>query len=185
MRGNVPADIIFYRIGEGIVLREKTLIAFDTSVPKILAIGNEAEKIDTSPEGVECFSPFHFGVIEDFTCAEKMMKYFVKKAFGSSFGRPSLALCFQEPVEGVALKAYEEVMYCAGAKKVQLYPGSSDSFLQNTPKEELKQYKGVVEITKERPIEYARELVRETCERVRGWGVSREQLVEMLKEIEE
>lgn len=185
MRSNAPADIIIYKVGEGIVLKEKTLIAIDNNVPKILAIGNEAEKIDTSAEGIECFSPFHFGKIENFSCAEKIMKYFLKRAFGTAFMKPSLVFCFQGVAEEVVLKAYEDAMYCAGAKKVRLYAGTLNAFLHNTSEKELKQYKGIVEITKDDPSEYAQELVYEAYECMKDWGLSKTQMLEMLNKIEE
>lgn len=185
MRSNAPADIVIYKVGEGIVLKEKTLIAIDSKVPKVLAIGNEAEKIDTGPEGIECFSPFHFGKIENFSCAEKIMECFLKRAFGTAFMKPSLVLCFPGAAEEVVLKAYEDAMYCAGAKKVRLYAGTLNAFLHNISEKELKRYKGIVEITKDDPSEYAQELVYEAYECVKNWGLSKTQMLEMLNKMEE
>ncbi|MDE6052289.1 MAG: rod shape-determining protein, partial [Lachnospiraceae bacterium] len=63
-----PADIEIHLKDKGMVLKEKSLVAFTKSDGKILAIGKEAEEISRKNiEDVQVISPLRRGMIADYT----------------------------------------------------------------------------------------------------------------------
>lgn len=78
-----PADIEIYVKDKGMVLKEKSLVAYEKSSKKILGIGNEAEALAVqNPESVAVQSPLRQGVIADYVVADLMFRHMLKKAFG-------------------------------------------------------------------------------------------------------
>ena len=184
MNKNVSAEIIIYKAGQGIVLKEKTLMAVDKKASKILAIGNDVEKMDTNLDNIEVISPIHLGEIEDFACASRIMKALIRKALGTTFIKIPLVLCHPKSISAVALKAYEEAVYYTGrVKKVKLYAGSLNDYLQNASEKELGKYKAIIEIATEDNFEYARQLLSETYDRIKEWGLSKEQMLEIIENL--
>lgn len=82
---NEPADIVIYRQGQGILLKETSLLAYDTTTQKILAIGKEAERLLDHPhENVALCCPLHQGAITDFFAASRLFMGLLRMAFGKS-----------------------------------------------------------------------------------------------------
>lgn len=119
-----PADIEIYLRDKGMVLREKSLVAFTPSDGKILAFGDEAEEIARkNMEGVQVISPLRQGMVADYCAAVKMFKYMIEKAWGKKFLRkPHVVVCVPKGMTEVEEKALEDIMFSiatggiAGAK---------------------------------------------------------------------
>ncbi|MBD5542129.1 MAG: hypothetical protein HDR00_13260 [Lachnospiraceae bacterium] len=182
-----PADIEIYIKDKGIVLREKSLIAIGTEgkLPKILAVGNEVEKINPISNNIVILSPLHQGTIDDFITAEKMFAYFFKKAIKHNFLKsPSISLCIPFQIDNINLKAYQDAIYMSGkAKKVKFIFKSLEEFLQTASPEELEEHKIILNITKDSPIEYVRERVKETIKYASQYGITKDQLLDIMKEL--
>ena len=93
-----PADIEIYMKGRGIVLREKSLAAlYPKEAPiKVIAMGNEVAEMSPVPNDTLIISPFHQNIIDDFTVASRMLKYFFKKIIKRNwflFRPRSISLC--------------------------------------------------------------------------------------------
>lgn len=91
-----PADIEIYLRDKGMVLKEKSLVAFTPSDGKILAFGDEAEEIARkNMEGVQVISPLRQGMVADYSAAVKMFQYMIEKAWGKNFSvsQRLLSLC--------------------------------------------------------------------------------------------
>lgn len=81
-----PADIIIHIQGKGIVVKEKSLIAFRKNDDKIVAIGTEAEAaVWRETENVVVMSPFRQGTIEDYVLAEKLLSLFRWNSLSGNF----------------------------------------------------------------------------------------------------
>lgn len=62
-----PADILIYTNETGLIIKEKSLIAFSMTEKRILAVGNEAEHFSSSgQEDVRIISPLKQGMIADY-----------------------------------------------------------------------------------------------------------------------
>lgn len=77
-----PADIVIYLQNKGIVLKEKSLMAYERESGKILAVGMEAEKLmGTMSEDIVIESPLRQGMVVDYLVAKKMFDGLLQKAW--------------------------------------------------------------------------------------------------------
>jgi len=115
------ASVLVYIKGKGIVANEPSVVAIDTNTNKILEVGEEARKmLGRTPGNIVAIRPLRDGVISDFDITEKMLKYFIKKAVGSSFIKPRVIVCVPSGVTEVEKRAVLEAATNAGAKKTYL-----------------------------------------------------------------
>ena len=104
------ASILVYIRGKGVVLKEPSVVAFDSNTHKIQAIGEDARlMLGRTPGNIVAVRPLREGVISDYTVTEKMMKYFIQKALGKrNFRKPRIAVCVPSGVTEVERKAVED-----------------------------------------------------------------------------
>lgn len=115
------ANTLVYLKGKGIILREPSVVAVNKSEGKILKVGNEAkEMIGRTPGNVVAIRPLKDGVIADFASTQAMLKYFIKKAYPSSFIKPTVVVCIPFGVTEVERRAVEESVLSAGGKNAYL-----------------------------------------------------------------
>jgi rod shape-determining protein MreB and related proteins len=75
------ANTLVYVQGKGIVLNEPSLVALNTQSGEVLAVGAEAKAmVGRTPRNLVAIRPLRDGVIADFTAAERMLSYFIKKS---------------------------------------------------------------------------------------------------------
>ena len=90
------ANTLVYERGRGIVLNEPSVVAVNTTTGSILAVGSEAKKmIGRTPASIVAIRPLKDGVIADFETTERMLRYFIQKAYRRSrlSGRASSSAC--------------------------------------------------------------------------------------------
>ncbi len=116
------ANVLVYIKGQGIVLNEPSVVAIDKDTNEILAVGEEArEMLGRTPARIVAVRPLKDGVISDYDMTERMLKYFIRKACGSSrFFRPRLMVCVPSGVTEVEKRAVREAASQAGGKSVFL-----------------------------------------------------------------
>ena len=68
-----PADIIIYIRDKGIVLQEKSLVAYEEGSGKIIAVGNEAEGLAEAEKHILVRSPLRRGIVADYFAAAAML----------------------------------------------------------------------------------------------------------------
>ena len=70
------ANTLVYVRGEGIVLREPSVVAVDVHTDEVLAVGKQAkEMLGRTPESITAVRPLKDGVIADFEVTAAMLKY--------------------------------------------------------------------------------------------------------------
>lgn len=116
------ASILVYIKGNGVVLKEPSVVAIDRENGKIQAIGEEARlMIGRTPGNIVAVRPLRQGVISDYTITEKMLKYFIDKSVGKkTFRKPRIAVCIPSGATEVEKKAVEDATYSAGAREVKI-----------------------------------------------------------------
>ena len=115
------ANTLVYVRGEGIVLREPSVVAVDANSNEVLAIGKKAkEMLGRTPESITAVRPLKDGVIADFEVTAAMLKYFVRKAIkAGSFTRPHIVICIPSGVTEVERRAVEDAAKQAGASRLR------------------------------------------------------------------
>ncbi|MCK8060668.1 rod shape-determining protein [Fusibacter sp. A2] len=109
--------------GKGIVVREPSVVAIDEYTKEIKAVGEEAKKmIGRTPGNIVAIRPLRDGVIADFDVTQKMLKYFIHRAYPkkSMFFAPKVVVGVPSGVTEVEKRAVIEAVIAAGAKEAFL-----------------------------------------------------------------
>lgn len=116
------ASVLVYVKGKGIVLREPSVVALDKNTNRVLAVGEDARQmIGRTPGNIVAVRPLRDGVISDYDTTEKMLKHFIKKAYGSKkLLRPRVVVCIPCEATEVEKRAVKDAAYNAGAREVYL-----------------------------------------------------------------
>ncbi len=121
------ANTLIYVRGRGIVLDEPSVVAIREQPGRggrvIEAVGSDAKNmLGRTPGNITAIRPLKDGVIADFTVTEKMLQFFIKKAHGGRFIRPSprVLICVPYGSTQVERRAIRESAEGAGARKVYL-----------------------------------------------------------------
>ena len=124
------ANTLIYVRGKGIVLNEPSVVAIRkdgdatrTHTHFVRAYGQEAKgMLGRTPGNINAIRPLKDGVIADFTITEKMLKYFIHSAHGTTLFRPSprVLVCVPCGSTQVERRAIKESAIGAGARVVYL-----------------------------------------------------------------
>ena len=116
------ANTLIYVKGKGILLREPSVVAINSDVKKVLAVGEEAKQmIGRTPGNIVAIRPLKDGVIADFDVTQTMLRKFIEKVSPkSAFTSPRIVVCFPSGVTEVEKRAIDEATKQAGAREVLL-----------------------------------------------------------------
>jgi len=109
------ANTLVFARGHGIILNEPSVVAMQNG--KVLAVGDEAKQmIGRTPGSIVAIRPMKDGVIADFETTRAMLKYFIRKARGTSWfsRKPHVVVCIPSGVTEVEKRAIEEATISAG-----------------------------------------------------------------------
>ena len=93
------ANTLVYVPDRGVILNEPSVVAIRTGslAPEktVLAVGQEAKMmLGRTPGNIQAIRPLKEGVIADFTVAEVMLKYFIRKVQQNKFfSSPRIVIC--------------------------------------------------------------------------------------------
>ena len=126
-RGNLGIDlgtatVLVYAEGKGVILKEPSVVAINKNNNTVLAVGEEARRmIGRTPGNIVAVRPLKDGVISDYDITERMLKEFIKKAYGKSkITAPKVIVCVPSQATEVEKRAVIDAARNSGAKKVNL-----------------------------------------------------------------
>ena len=115
------ANVLVYAEGQGIVLREPSVVAIDKVSGKVLQVGAAARNmLGRTPGNVVAVRPLRQGVISDYEMTEKMLEQFLKKIIRYSLVKPRVVVCVPSGVTEVEERAVIQAAMEAGARRVYL-----------------------------------------------------------------
>jgi rod shape-determining protein MreB len=116
------ANTLCYVRGRGVVLREPSVVAIDTTDDTVVAVGDDAKRmIGRTPGNIRAIRPIKDGVIADFDVTEAMLREFISKVHNrTSFIRPRVVICTPSGVTSVEKKAVKDATIRAGAREAYL-----------------------------------------------------------------
>ena len=115
------ANTLIYVKGQGITVREPSVVAIDKYTGRVLAVGRAAnEMIGRTPENIIAVRPMKDGVIADFDITQAMIRAFIRQARSGSIFKPRVIVCIPSGITEVERRAVEEAVMSAGAKEVVL-----------------------------------------------------------------
>ena len=108
--------------GQGIIIREPSVVAVEKHSHKILAVGAEAKRmIGRTPGNIVAIRPLKDGVIADFDITQAMLRFFIKKAVhNKAFVRPRVVVGVPSGVTEVEKRAVIDAAVQAGAREAYL-----------------------------------------------------------------
>jgi rod shape-determining protein MreB len=111
------ANIIVFRKGKGIVLREPSVVAVSMQTKKILAVGEDARlMLGRTPGNIVAIRPLSEGVIADYTTTQKMLEYILAKVCGRArLFKPRVLVSVPSGVTNVERRAVIQAARAAGA----------------------------------------------------------------------
>lgn len=115
------ASVLVYVKGKGVVLKEPSVVAIDRYNNKLLAVGEEAQRmLGRTPGNIVAIRPLKNGVISDYEITEMMLKHFIKKALNKYFFKPRIVICVPSGITEVEKRAVIEASNSAGASKTYI-----------------------------------------------------------------
>jgi rod shape-determining protein MreB len=115
------ANTLVYRLGEGIVFQEPTVVALHGGTGEVLAMGEEAWQMIGGDSGnVVAVRPLRGGVMTEYDITQRMIELVVRRAGASRFPRPRVLVCVSSHSSEVERRAIEEAVRFAGARSVTL-----------------------------------------------------------------
>ena len=114
------SSVLVYVRGQGVVLKEPSVVAYDKDTNEIKAIGEEARlMIGRTPGNIAAVHPLRQGVISDYTITERMLRYFMQKAIGrKTLKRPRVCIGVPSGATEVERNAVSQAALEAGARNV-------------------------------------------------------------------
>src|SRR3989338_302675 len=116
------ANTLVYVKGQGIVLREPSVVAIEKDTRDVIAIGVEAKRmLGKTPANIIAVRPLRNGVIADFEVTQQMIRYFIKKVHNRrSLLHPRIVIGIPSGITEVERRAVRESAEQAGAREVYL-----------------------------------------------------------------
>lgn len=115
--------IVIYDPARGVVLDEPSVIAVNSSNGKVIACGDEAERmLGRTPPSIYAVRPVRNGVIADYALTEKMLQHFLHRVCSNRIAKPCAAVSIAEDLTEVERRSFIEAVISAGARRVTLVP---------------------------------------------------------------
>lgn len=117
------ANVLIYVEGQGVVVREPSVVAVDKNTGKILQVGADARNMmGRTPGNVVAMRPLKDGVISDHEMTVQMLQHLFRKAIKSSIfnPKPRVVICVPSGVTEVEERTVINAAIEAGARRVYL-----------------------------------------------------------------
>lgn len=115
------ANTLVYRQGDGIVLRQPTIVAVDTQAGDVVAIGEDVWSIVGGDSGnVIAVRPLRQGTITEFEVTQRFLEAVIRRVGVSRFPRPRVLICIPSESSEVEKRAIQEAATDSGGKQVTL-----------------------------------------------------------------
>ncbi len=113
------ANILVYVKGEGIVIKEPSVVALAVRDNTVIAVGSAArDMIGRTPGSINVIRPMRHGVIADYLITEAMLRHFIGKVVGRfNLIRPEVMVCIPAGVTSVEQRAVRDAAEQAGARR--------------------------------------------------------------------
>ncbi|MDA1109051.1 MAG: rod shape-determining protein [Nitrospinae bacterium] len=111
--------LVFVR-GEGIVLREPSVVALNSQTNEVQAVGMEAKQmLGRAPGTIIAIRPMKDGVIAHFEVTEKMIRHFIQKVHNNrkTLVRPRVVIAVPSGITQVETRAVRDSAESAGARE--------------------------------------------------------------------
>ena len=110
-----------YARGQGLVLNEPSVVAFNTNTHELLAVGHKARRmLGRTPAYIVARRPLRKGAITDFEVTQDMIRILLRQVGVSRVNRARVVVCVPSAITPVERRAVVEAARRAGATEVRL-----------------------------------------------------------------
>ena len=115
------ANIIITQRRHGVVLNEPSVIAFNKRTERVVAVGEEAYKMEgRSPSYIAVVHPLQAGVISDDILTQALIRELIDVVAGARIIRPRIVICVPSLITDVEKRAILDAAMSTGSRKVHL-----------------------------------------------------------------
>jgi len=115
------ATVLVYVDGRGIVLKEPSVVAIDTSTDRVVKVGQDAmDMLGRTPEHIKAIRPMKDGSISQYEVTLQMLKYFIRRACGKTWIPPRVMITVPSRITDVEMRAIMDASREAGARRTYL-----------------------------------------------------------------
>src|SRR2546426_6563930 len=115
------ANTIVYRLGEGIVFDEPTVVALHASTGSVVAIGEAAWDLIGGDSGnVVAVRPLREGTVTEFEMTQRYLGSVLRRVAPGRFPKPRVLICIPSESSEVEKRAVVEAVTSSGGKQVTL-----------------------------------------------------------------
>ncbi|OGH76948.1 MAG: rod shape-determining protein [Candidatus Magasanikbacteria bacterium RIFOXYC2_FULL_40_16] len=122
------ANTLVYVKDKGIIINEPSVVAINTRIDQIVAVGDEAKNmLGKTPPHIFVSKPLTNGIISDYEVVEKMLRFFIDKVYDEGFNfasRTRVVISVPLEITEVEIKAVEDVLFASGAREVNVIQSS-------------------------------------------------------------
>jgi rod shape-determining protein MreB len=115
------ANIIITKRRKGVVLNEPSVIAFNKRTERVVAVGEEAYKMEgRSPSYIAVVHPLQDGVISDDILTQALIRELIDVVAGARIIKPRIVICVPSLITDVDKRAILDAAMSTGSRKVHL-----------------------------------------------------------------
>src|SRR5438128_7679072 len=115
------ANTLVYRLGEGVVVNEPTVVALNGNTGQVLAMGDEAwQRIGGDSGNILAVRPLRAGTMTEFDITQRMLQVVLRRVGVSRLVRPRVLICVPSMCSEGEKRAIEEAVRYGGGRHVTL-----------------------------------------------------------------
>lgn len=172
------------------IYRELGLIAYNIQTDKVVAVGEECLEYLESDE-IAVVSPFTDGKIAEFELAVTMFRELLKRAYAkagvkSRYKKRQFTICTEQTMTSIDKKVIMDCFYQMSKSVVisdTTYQEHSRMLLENQTTDR-KNKEIIIAFEVEDHAAFIKESLRRIVEKAASWGMSREEVLRLCKDLE-
>ncbi len=115
------ANIVITKRRKGVVLNEPSVIAFNKRTERVVAVGEEAYKMEgRAPSYIAVVHPLQDGVISDDILTQALIREVIDVIAGANLIKPRIIICVPSLITDVEKRAILDAAMSTGSRKVHL-----------------------------------------------------------------
>ena len=115
------ATVQVYVQGEGVVMREPSVVAIDKTTDRVIKVGKEAqEMLGRTPDSISALRPLKDGIINEYDVTLKMLQYFIRRSCGKTILPPRIMISVPSGMTEIEERAILDAAREAGARKTYI-----------------------------------------------------------------
>jgi rod shape-determining protein MreB len=115
------ANVTIYVPGQGVLLREPSVIAVDKQTEQMIACGQDAyTMLGRTPDSIYAVRPLSRGVISEYDYAEQMLRAFVRRVCAYKVIKPRAAVSIPSSITEVEQRSVVQAVLASGTRRVIL-----------------------------------------------------------------